>query len=60
VALIQLIGAIRPDEHDAAMREVPYQEPKQVAGRSIRPVKILQRDDGGCVRRDALDQPEHL
>ena len=60
MALVQLVGAVRPDQHHAALGEVSYQEAEQVAGRPIRPVKVLQRDDGDCIGGDALDQSEHL
>ena len=60
MALVQLVGAIGPDQHHAAAGEISHQEPEHVAGRSIRPVQVLERDDGGRVRGDALDQPEHL
>ena len=60
MALVQLVGAVRPDQHHAALGEVSYQEAEQVAGRPIRPMKVLQRDDGDGIGGDALDQSEHL
>ncbi len=60
MALIELVGAIGADQHHATVREVPHQEPQHVAGRSIRPVQVLQHDHGDRVRGDALDQAEHL
>ncbi len=60
MALVHLVSAVRPDHHHTAMGEVSHQELEQIAGRSIRPMKVLQRNDGACVRGDALDQPEHL
>ncbi len=60
VALVQLVRPIGADQDHATLGEVPYQEPQHVAGRSVRPVQVLQHDDGHRVRRDPLDQSEHL
>ena len=60
MALVQLIGAVRADEHDAAVGEVSDQEAEEVTSRSVRPVEVLEGDHGGRIGGDALDQPEHL
>ena len=60
VALIQLVGAIGPDQHHAVLAKIADQEQEHVPGGSIGPVQVLQRDHGGRVRRHALDQAQHL
>ena len=60
MALVQLVRAIGAEQHDAPVRQVAHQEPQHVAGRLVRPVQVLERDDGDHVRGDALDQAEHL
>ena len=60
MAIVQLVGAVGPDQHHAAVGEISHQEPEHVAGRWIGPMQVLECDDGDRIRGDALDQPEHL
>ena len=60
MALVQLVGAVRPDQHHATLGQVSYQEAQQVAGGPIRPMQVLQRDDGDGIGGNALDQAKHL
>ena len=58
--LVQLVGAVRPDQHHATLGQVSYQEAQQVAGGPIRPMQVLQRNDGHGIGGNALDQSKHL
>ena len=60
MALVQLVGAVRPDQHHATLGQVSYQEAEQVAGGPIRPMQVLQRNHGHGIGGNALDQAKHL
>src|SRR4026208_879233 len=45
MAALHVLRAERRHEHDPTLRQVPRQEPQEIAGGRIAPVKVLQDED---------------
>ena len=56
---MELIGAKRPDDAQAFDTHVPPQERQQVAGRSVRPVEVLDDEEDGPTGREPREQRQH-
>jgi hypothetical protein len=55
---VELVGAVRGDEHDPLGSEVSHQEREQVARGAIRPVQVLEHEHQRAVVCHSSQQPE--
>ena len=58
VAAMELVGAVREQEHHRDVAQVPDEEPEQVAGRAIGPVQVLDDEHDRRPSGQALEDPE--
>ena len=58
VATMELVGAVREQEHHRDVAQVPDEEPEQVAGRAVGPMQVLDDEHDRRPRGQALEDPE--
>ena len=54
----ELVSTVGADEHDLFVDKAPGEMLEQVPGGGIRPLEIVEADDGGALRAQLADEPE--